>query len=248
MIRLGAAALAAVLVGCGAAPGVQIAAAVSLQEPLRDLAADDPEIRLHLASSGVVLRQAIEGAPFDLVVLAGSAEMDRLEAAGAVAPGTRTVVATNRLVLAVPAWDEPVASLQDLTRPRFARIAIGSPATVPVGRYAMEALQHAGLWSALQDRLVLAGHAEQVVEYLEREEVDAGLIYRSDAVSSAGVRVCAEIDPAWHERIRYEAAVLRETAHPAAARRFLEQLAGPRGEVALRRHGFGPASVPAGGR
>ncbi|MGD8376052.1 MAG: molybdate ABC transporter substrate-binding protein [Acidobacteriota bacterium] len=241
-MRLGVAALAAVLVGCGTAPGVQVAAAVSLQEPLEDLAAGDPEIRFHLASSGVILRQALEGAPFDVVVLAGSPEMDRLEAAGALAPGTRTVVATNGLVLAVPAWDEPVASLQDLTRPRFARIAIGSPATVPVGRYGMEALQHAGLWNALQDRLVLAGHAEQVVEYLEREEVDAGLIYRSDAVSSAGVRICAAIDPAWHEPIRYEAAVLRETVHPAAARRFLERLAGPRGEVALRRHGFGPSA------
>jgi molybdate transport system substrate-binding protein len=243
--RFRAGALACALLAgaaCEEAPRVQVAAAVSLRDALREMGETPPdaEPRFHFAASGVLMSQALEGAPFDLVVLAGGEEMDRLAAAGRIEPGSRAVIATNRLVLAVPAWRKRAASLADLARPAFARIAIGSPATVPAGRYAAQALRAAGLWRELEGRLVFAGHARQVVQYLERGEVDAGIVYRSDVEGAAGIEVCAEVDAALHEPIRYEAAILRDAADPAGARRFLERLRGERGAVALRRHGFGP--------
>ena len=111
---------------------------------------------------------------------------------------------------------------------------------MPAGRYAEQVLRNAGVWTELRSRLIFAGHARQVVQYLERSEVDAGIIYRSDAESTAGAEVCIEIDPSLHDPIRYQAAVLRGARDPAGAERFLDLLRGPRGEVAFRRYGFGP--------
>lgn len=217
-----------------------MAAAISLRDALTDLREDARAVEYHFAASGVLLQQALEGAPFDVVLLAGSDEMDRLAAADRIEPDTRVILASNRLVLGVPAWSERPTSLSDLIRPRFARIAIGSPATVPAGRYAAQSLRAAGLWDELEPRLVFAGHARQIVQYLEREEVDAGILYRSDAEATAGIEVCAEIDPSLHDPILYEGAVLRGARDPSAARSFLDRVAGSRGEVALRRHGFDP--------
>lgn len=217
-----------------------MAAAISLRDALQDLGEDTGTIEYEFASSGVLLQQALQAAPFDVVVFAGAEEMDRLAAADRIETDTRVVIATNRLVIGVPAWGERATSLSDLERPAFERIAIGSPATVPAGRYASQALRAAGVWDAIEPRLVFAVHARQLVQYLEHGEVDAALLYRSDAASTAGIEVCAEIDPSLHDPIVYEAAVLREARDPVAARRFLERLAGARGEVALRRHGFGP--------
>ena len=221
-----------------------VAAAISLRHSLLDLGEAYEErnphaaVRFHFAASGVLLQQALQGAPFDVILFAGEEEMDRLEDGGALAPSTRLAFASNRMVIAVPRGGAEPGSLEDLREPRYQRIALGSSATVPAGRYAAQALRNSGLWHDLEPRLVLTIDAGQAVEYVERNEVDAAFLYASDAVEYPWLTVALEVDPALHDPIRYTAAMLREPPDPDGATRFLELLEGNLAEVVLRRHGF----------
>ena len=98
----------------------------------------------------------------------------------------------------------------------------------------------AGLWAALESRLIFTEHARQIIQYIERGEVDAGIAYASDAAASRGLLVAMEIPASLHRPIVYPAAILTDARNPDAARRLLEFLGGSRGDVAFRQAGFGP--------
>ncbi len=225
-----------------------VAAAISMRHALLDLGEAYEEhhpraaVRFHFASSGVLVQQAAQGAPFDVLILAGEEEMNRLAAAGHIEPATRRVVATNRLILAVPRGGRRPARLEDLRETSFQRIALGSPGLVPAGRYAAQALRRSGLWDTLQPRLLFSLDAAQTVEYLQRDEVDAAFLYRSDAVEFPWLDVALELDPDLHAPIRYEAVLVRDAPDPAGGREFLKLLQDSLAEVVLRNHGFAPAA------
>lgn len=205
------------------------------------------EVALNAGASGVLLQQMLRGAPTDLFVSASPAEPDRLADEGLLREGTRRTIATNRIVILVPASSEPPASVGRLTEPRYDRIAMGNPRTAPVGRYAERGLELAGLLQTLRPRLVLAENARQVLEYLARGEVAAGLLYRSDArILADRVAVGPELpaDPA--APILYQAVVLADARNPALALEFRELIGSPEGQAILQRHGFlrAPAPLP----
>lgn len=255
-LRSAALLLAASLLAAGCASEAaetEVAAAVSLRGAFLDIAETfqtrypDRRLRFAFAGSGALLAQIEQGAPFDAVALAGAEEMDRLEQGGRLEPGSRFDFAGNRLVVAVPLGEAMPASLDDLRGERFRRIALGAPAAVPAGRYARQALLGAGLWEALQPRLIFAEHVAQVRTYVARGEVDAGFLYRSDLEGADDVQGAFEVDPSLHAPIRYPAAALKGARDPEGARLFLEMLGGTLGEVMLRRHGFGPPPLGAPG-
>jgi len=225
-----------------------VAAAISLRHALLDLGEayeeryPRAELRFHFAASGVLVQQAGQGAPFDVMILAGEEEMDRLAAAGDIKTATRQVVATNHLIVAVPRGGSRPAHLDELRGVAYQRIALGSPALVPAGRYAAQVLRRSGLWDVLQPRLVFSLDAAQTVEYLQRDEVDAAFLYRSDSVEFPWLDVALEVDSSLHSPIRYTAALVKGAPDPAGGHKFLEWLRGSLTEVVLRNHGFAPAT------
>ncbi len=243
--------LAAVLAGTSAVAGPSthclVSAAASLKPVLEDVKprfeSDHPglALELNLGASGTLLAQIEQGAPVDLFIAASPAEADRAAKAGPPGPADRAALATNALVVVVPRGLAPPRSLAGLADPRFARIAVGNPATVPAGRYAEESLRAAGILDAVRPRLIFGEHARQVLDYVVRAEVDAGVVYRTDA-RDAGSRVVAgpEIDDRLHTPIVYEAVVLGGAPHVEAARAFVAFLRSPAGREAFGRHGFGP--------
>jgi molybdate transport system substrate-binding protein len=245
--RLALVAASLLLPGCAQAPvATRVAAAVSLQSALQEVAQafeahhDGRRVELSFAGSGLLLAQIEEGARFDVVVLAGDREMEQLDRGGWIEPYTRVVVASNRLVVAVPRGSPIPTALPDLLGIDFQRIAIGSPAAVPLGRYAREALERAGLWEKLRPRLMYAEHAAQVRTYVADGEADAGIVYASDLPDDPAIQEAFPIDPASHSPILYPAALLSEARDAEGGELFLDMLGGALGEVVLRRHGFLP--------
>jgi len=251
-VALLAAALAVGPVPAADAADVLVSAAASLkpafEEIGRSFAAANPDTRafFNFGGSGELAAQIEAGAPVDVVVLASAKDMDRLERAARLAPASRQVLVANRLVLVVPASSFlKIGSFPDLAQPAVKRIAIGNPRSVPAGRYAEDALRSFGLLDAVRDRLVPGESILQVLGWCTRGEVDAGLVYATDAQAHhAEIRVAAEAPAASHAPILYPAALVRDAPHGPVASAFLAYLLSPAGRGALAKHGFLPPPGP----
>ncbi len=96
--------------------------------------------------------------------------------------------------------------------------------TVPAGKYAQETLTSLKLWGTLQPKLVLAKDVRQVLTYVETGNVEAGLVYKSDIISSDKIRIAAVAPDDSHKTIVYPAAVVSGAKNKTAAEEFLRFL------------------------
>ena len=243
--KLAAGALGAALCmpSAGAAELI-VSAAASLTNAFRDVGRLFEEARpghkvvLNFASSDVLLAQVAKGAPVDVLATADMESMDRAEMQGLLAPGTRRTLLRNSLVLIVPAAaTRKLAGLSSLDDAGVRRIAIGNPASVPAGRYARAALEKAGVWAKLEPKLVLARNVRQALDYVARGEVDAGLVYATDAaIMKEKVEVAAEIPtPA---PIFYPVALIEDSRNRELAEAFAKFLGSDAAQGVFARYGF----------
>jgi molybdate transport system substrate-binding protein len=148
-------------------------------------------------------------------------------------------VLSNTLAIVVAADSRlSVQSVADLARPEVRSIAIAEPQSVPAGIYAKEHLQKLGLWNKVIDRVIPVENVRAALAAVEAGNVDAGIVYRTDAGMSKKVRIAFEVPPAQGPRIRYPFAVLKSAGDPSAARRFLDYLVSPAGRAVFTRYGF----------
>jgi molybdate transport system substrate-binding protein len=238
-ITLVAAIVAALVLGAGARPmarqqggTVLIFAAASLQTALDELTpAIDRSTGAHAvvsyAASSALARQIDDGAPADLFISADLDWMDYVAARHRIQPATRVDLLGNDLVLVAPAA-RPV-SLR--IAPGFPiaealganRLAIADPDSVPAGKYGRAALTALGVWDRVSGKLAPAENVRAALLLVSRGEAPLGIVYRTDALADAGVRI-VDVFPDWtHPAVVYPAA-LTTGAAPNAARvlTFLE--------------------------
>jgi molybdate transport system substrate-binding protein len=238
------AALWLLLLGCSAPRGetVHVAAAASTREALEQISRDFQQetgitIDLNLGASSELVRQIEQGAPSDIFVSADESWADHLASEGLVAERRNRL--TNRLVVVVPAGLGPSpASLADLVKPAFHRIALAAPA-VPAGRYARQALTKAGIWNKIRDRALESRDVRAALTYVARAEAEAGLVYATDALQSEDVRVAIDIPADFHQPIYYPVVLVQRDPITGPARRFFEYLNGEQAAVVFHQAGFG---------
>lgn len=194
-------------------------------------------VTLNFGAAGALLRQMESGAPVDVFVSADQRFMDEAVAKGLVNPATRRDFARNVMVLIVPADAKAVPGrLADLAGPGVRRIALGNPETTPLGRDARALLTAANLWPQVQGRIIYAETVRQVLDYAVRGEVDAAVVFATDAMQAgAKVRTAFQVEGA--PAFLYPAAV-SNTSKKLAAKAFVDYLCGPEGQAALRGFGF----------
>ncbi|MBP8962971.1 MAG: molybdate ABC transporter substrate-binding protein [Opitutaceae bacterium] len=225
---------------------INVFAAASLSDVFTELApqftaATGHTLRFNFGASGALARQIKEGAPADAIFSADELRVDQLEKAGLLRPGTRRTLLANSLVVVVGIEEvAPVSTLPDLAKPGVRRIAIGEPATVPVGTYTKEHLQKTKLWSQVIDKCVPLDNVRAVLAAVESGNADAGFVYKTDALISKKVRIAIEIPRESGPSITYPGAVLKEARQPEAATAFLDWLAGPAAQAAFAKYGFAP--------
>jgi molybdate transport system substrate-binding protein len=240
--------LAVVLLSCAAALAtaaeLTVAAAASLTDAFREIGkayeARYPGARvlLNLGASGALLQQMAKGAPVDVFAPADQETMDSAVAQGLVAPAGRHDFARNTLVVVTPS-DSTLAlrALADLRQPAVQRIAVGNPASVPVGRYTRRALQAAGLWNGLQPRVITTQNVRQALDYVARGETDAGFVYGTDAALMRD-RVKVALEVPLDAPIAYPIAATAASASPEDARRFVAFVRAAPAQAILARYGF----------
>lgn len=233
-----------------AAETITVAAAVSLRDALTDIAArftkeTSHDVRFVFGSSGQLMGQVRNGAPIDLFISAADKQVDDLLKEKLVLEETRRVVAGNTLVLIVPAGAAaPPNSFADLGDSRHKRVAIGDPRTVPAGDYAMQVLAALKVKDAVADRTIHGTNVRQVLSYVERGEVAAGIVYLTDALESGdNVRIVERAKSDLHTPIRYTAIVVKATKHQPVTQQFLDYLQTTQSRKLLEAKGFTPPPV-----
>ncbi|HEY4137541.1 MAG TPA: molybdate ABC transporter substrate-binding protein [Casimicrobiaceae bacterium] len=222
-----------------------VSAAISLSDVFREIGKDfvtthaGTTIAFNFAATDVLLAQISKGAPADVFAAADEASMDGAEQEGLLLQGSRHDFAANRLVLIVPSAGAAPTKLDEIALPRFARIAMGSPRTVPAGRYAKAALEQAGLWDKIEPRCVFALNVRQVLDYVLRGDADAGFVYATDAAIMRD-KVKVALDVPTPTPVRNPVAVVRASRHPGEALAFVESLRGPPARDLLAKYGFAP--------
>lgn len=251
-LRSGSLAALVLAASCGGAaddPRVTVFAAASLRDALEEVAATyaretGVEPALHFGASGLLAVQLEKGARADVFFSAGTKELDRLAEARLVDVPSRVDLLSNQLVVVVPADAEPLDDPRDLAQPRITRLAIANPDGVPAGRYARAWLAEVGLWDALEPRLLPCTDVRATLAAVEHGGAEAGLVYRTDAAISDGVRIAYAVPVERGPRIVYPAAVLAGAERASEAQRFLDHLRTPRALAVFERHGFRPYGAP----
>jgi molybdate transport system substrate-binding protein len=223
-----------------------ISAAISLKNAFEEIGKTFIEkhpgtkVVFNFGASGDLARQIEAGAPVDVFASAAQKDMDDLDQKDIIIKGTREDFARNSLVLIIPTKSAiHLTSFNDLRKGGIQKIAIGNPKTVPAGRYAEEVLRHFNLWDVLKDKLIFAENVRQVLDYATRGEVDAGMVYSTDAlVRAKDVKVVAEAPDQSHRPVVYPIAVVKGTKKEALARKFIAVVISKEGEKILERYGF----------
>ena len=229
---------------------VRLSAASSLTEAMSAICSryggSHPEVTLvrNFASSGTLANQIDSGAPADLFVSANPRWMAYLVERGRIPRAGVRILATNTLVVVGPKQGQ-VGALADLTK--MARVAIGSPKSVPAGEYAETALMVAGIYDQLrqENRLVIAKDVRQALMYAERGEVDAAFVYRTDALLARQAAVLYEVPGALYPPATYLVGLTVEGANNREAQEFFAYLKTSETAIILQQYGFGAEGQPA---
>ncbi len=229
---------------------ITVSAAISLKDAFQEIGKlfqknqAGSRVLFNFGASGDLARQIEAGAPADVFASAARKDMDHLDRKGLLAVYSRADFARNAIVLVKPAASKiQMKSIQDLAKGEVKKIAIGNPKTVPAGRYAEEFLRYANVWSVIQDKLVFAENVRQVLDYVARDEVDAGLVYATDARNRPReVTTVITAPENSHEPIAYPIAAIKGAKAEIPARGFVQFVLSAQGQEILSKYGFQPIS------
>jgi len=225
------------------AEDVTVYAASSLTDALKEIAAtyeksSGDKIIFNFAASNTLDMQIKAGAPADIFFSADEAKMDDLEKTGLLTNGSRKDLLSNTLVIVAPADSTLVLSAASLTDPAIKKIALGQPESVPAGIYAKAYLQKIGVWDQVATRVIPMESVRAVLAAVETGNVDAGIVYKTDALHSKKVKIIYEVPVADGPAIAYPAAIVQNSKHAAAAKKFLDYLSEPDSLKTFEKYGF----------
>lgn len=221
-----------------------VSAAASLQDAIEALkpiyTQQNPDISINynFGSSGALQQQIEQGAPVDVFISAAPKQMNSLEDKGLLLADTRKDLLTNQIVLVIPKEVTGISNFQDLTGNRVSKIALGNPDSVPAGQYGKEVFTSLKLLKPLESKLVFAKDVRQVLSYVETGNVEAGIVYATDAKTSDKVKVVATAPTNSHSPIIYPVAVLKASKNVDTAKGFVQFLSSKSAKTVFEKYGF----------
>ena len=224
---------------------VLVSAAASLTDVMKELGAQyekqtGDKLLFNFGGTSLLARQIEEGVPADVFASADEVQMDRLEKAGRLEPGTRSDLLTNALVIAGRQDSRlQINSVADLASTNVSRIAIADPQSIPAGIYARQLLANAGVWERVRDKIVPAENVRAALAIVQSGNADVGIVYTTDVATSGATRVFVNALTELSPKITYPVAIMANSAHSGGARRFLAFLKSKEAAQVFQRAGFG---------
>jgi len=194
----------------------------------------------NFGASGDLLKQIAGGAPVDIFASAAKKDMDEADSQGLTVADTRADFASNSVVLVIPADAKTgLNSFEGLNFAGIKKIAVGNPKSVPAGRYAEDVFNFYNILASIKDKFIYTENVRQVLDYVARAEVDAGVVYATDAAArSKEVKVVAAAPEPSHKPVVYPSAVVKGSKNEAGAKAFIDLVLSDEGRAVLQKYGF----------
>ncbi|MEH7418942.1 molybdate ABC transporter substrate-binding protein [Neobacillus drentensis] len=220
-----------------------VSAAASLQDALTDIKAEFQKehpnviVNFNFGASGALQQQISQGAPVDLFFSAAEDKFQKLVQDGLIEKKNGTDLVANDLVLVVPKDSKKgINTFEDLTKAD--KVALGTPETVPAGQYGKETLNKLNVWKGIEGKVVYGKDVRQVLTYIETNNVDAGIVYKTDALISQKVKIVATAKDNTHQPIIYPVGVIKNSSHLNEAQLFYDYLQNDKSMKTLEKYGF----------
>lgn len=226
------------------AADLTISAAASLKNAMAEIgpkfeeANEGVTLTFNYGGSGDLQKQIENGAPTDVFISAAEKQMNALEDGGLLEDGTREDLMKNNLVLIVPKGEKTITSVEDLATDKVTQVALGEPSSVPAGQYAEECLTSLGILDQVKVKAVYGKDVTQVLTYVEGGEVQAGMVYETDALSSDKVDVVTAAPADSYSPVLYPMAVIKDSQYKDQAKAFEEFLKTDEIMAIFEKYGF----------
>ncbi len=222
-----------------------VAAASSLTDVLKEVDAlymkDNPNITVTatFAGSGALQSQIENGAPIDVFISAAATQMDKLQQENLLLDDTRKDLLGNKVVLIVPNDSTlGIADFRDLTSDKVKRVAIGDPKSVPCGMYALMVFNEDKIADQVKPKEIIAGDVRTVLTDVETGNVDAGIVFTTDAMTSTKVSVVANAPDDVNAKVVYPVAVVKASKNADASMSYENFLFSSDAQAIFEKYGF----------
>lgn len=218
---------------------IMISAAASLKEPMEKIKdlyekENDVNITLNLGASGTLQKQIEEGANCDIFISASPKQINELEKKDIIKKDSKIDLLQNKLVIV----SNKESNKKFDPNNNELKFSIGTPKVVPAGDYAKESLEKMGIYEKLKDKIVYAKDVRQVLSYVETNNVDFGIVYKSDVLSSDKCKIYEEVNDNMHKPIVYPAAIVANKKNEPQSEKFLKYLNITESKEIFEKHGF----------
>ncbi|KAB7707569.1 molybdate ABC transporter substrate-binding protein [Bacillus aerolatus] len=224
-----------------------VAAASDLQLAFTEMAKEfeekmDTEVELTFGSTGTLVQQIENGAPYDVFAAANVRFVDGLKEKGKTIPETQKIYSRGKIgIAALKEKQLEVANLQDLMKPEVKKIAIANPEHAPYGMAAKEALESAGLWDNIEEKLVYGKSISDTLTIVATGNAEAGIIAHSIVTDEVNF---SPVNEQLHGPINQAITVIKGTDQEKLAKEFVQYVTSKEGTEILKKYGF---SIPEGG-
>ena len=223
---------------------IMISAAASLKNCIQDLSAmyteKNPQVTVtaNFGASGALQQQIEQGAPADVFFSAGIKQMNALKEKGMMLDSSVKNILENKVVLITPKSAVALDFFEDLAGDSVKKIGVGEPKSVPVGQYTEQIFQNLGLTDKVASKLILAKDVREVLSWVETGNVDAGVVYETDAKISKDVTICSTAPEGSHKKVIYPIGVVKASKQAAEAQKFVDFLFSDAAKEVFARYGF----------
>lgn len=189
--------------------------------------------------SGTLKQQVEKGALADVFISAASSQMDDLQMKDLIISDSRQDLLRNRIVLITSSKSNINCSFKGLVEEKIKKIAIGNPDIVPAGKYAQEVLMSLEILEIVKSKLVLAKDVRQVLNCVETGNIDVGIVYQTDAITSDKVKILDWAPDKSHSPVLYQVAIVKDTNNKAEGEKFIKFLTScDKTAKIFEKHGF----------
>ncbi|WP_186431047.1 molybdate ABC transporter substrate-binding protein [Clostridium sp. BSD9I1] len=223
-----------------------MSAASSLMEPLNEIKnnfekENNIKININYAASGTLRKQIEEGAPVDIYFSADKDNYDKLLKSNIIDKTLGEYTIKNEIVLIINKGFKnyrDIKSIEDLHKTKLDKLSIGTPETVPAGKYGLETLNYYNIFENLKGTIVYGRTVKDVLNYVLTQNVDAGIVFKTDTLGKEDKISIINIPPQSHSEIVYKCGILTNSKSKENAQKFLHYLNEESSKKIFERYGF----------